>query len=91
MRRTHDQVRAETMIAERCGLLTLARKHAEGTARQVRTGRMSADDKTMIDRAVAAFAEAGAIGLHVEGETPAAVRDALREPVKAMMEVGRDA
>jgi hypothetical protein len=93
MRRTHAEVRAEalaaTMISERLGLIELARKHAEGTALAVRNRQISAEDKTMIDRAVLAFAEAGAIGLGVVGETPAAVRDALRGPVKAMMEAGR--
>jgi hypothetical protein len=84
MRRTHDQVRADAIVAERSGVLAMVDKHRAGVAVAVRTGKLSADDAELINRHVASFAESCAIGLHVEGETPATVRAAMRPLVRAL-------
>lgn len=74
-----DQARRDTIIDERTGVLNLARRSRVGTAEQVRQGRISPEVADHIDRAVFAFAEKVAIGLHVETETDGAVRKQLRE------------
>ena len=79
-----DRVRRDTIIDERTGVLNLARRSREGTAVQVRQGRISAEVADHIDRAVFAFAEKVAIGLHVEGETEGAVRQQLRDVMRAI-------
>jgi hypothetical protein len=89
MRQTHEQVRCAAIIGERAGVLDLAKRSREGTAVQLRAGKLSAEQKTHVDRAIDAFAEKVAIGLHVDGETPAVVRDAMRSAVKALAEAAR--
>lgn len=86
MRRTHDQVRVETRIEERSGMLAQVAKHRAGVAIAVRRGTMTLAEAELVNRQVAALAEACAIGLHVESETCHAVRDAMRPLVK---ELGR--
>lgn len=83
-RRTLEDVRVETMIAERSGMLLRAAEHRVSVERAVQSGKFSADEGAMVIRQVAIFAECCAIGLHVDGDTPAAVRDALRPLVKGM-------
>lgn len=84
MRRTHDDVRAATRIEERAGMLAMVAKHRAGVAMAVRAGKMSRDDGDLVMRQIAGFAESCAIGLHVESDTPVAVRDAMRPLVKAL-------
>lgn len=79
-----DRARRDTIIDERTGVLNLARRSREGTAVQVRQGRISADVADHIDRAVFAFAEKVAIGLHVEGETDIALRRQMRDVMAAL-------
>lgn len=86
MRRTHDQVRVETRIEERAGVLAQAARHRAAVATAVRNGTMTQREAELINRQMAAFAEDCAIGLHVESETCHAVRDAMRPLVK---ELGR--
>lgn len=101
MRRTHDQVarvpnaeeraRRDTIIEERTGVLNLARQSRAGTAEQVRLGRITTDAADQIDRAVFAFAEKVAIGLHVDVDTDPDVRAQLRAVVRAIDAAGDDA
>lgn len=86
-----EQVRRDTIIEERTGVLNLARRSREGTAVHVRNGRLSADVAEQIDRAVFVFAEKVAIGLHVEAETDPVVRAQLREVVRALEAASTDA
>jgi hypothetical protein len=88
-RRTHDAVRFEAIIAERTGVLAQVVRHREGVSTAVRAGRLSEADAALINRNVAAFAEGCAIGLHVDAETPIAVRDALRPLMKALHDGAR--
>lgn len=66
-RRTHAQVRVETMIAERGGIIAMVAKHRDSVGIAVRGGKLSAAEGEHVMRQVAAFAESCAIGLHVEG------------------------
>lgn len=82
MRRTHDQVRAETRIEERAGMIAQAARHRSAVATAVRRGTMTEAEGELVNRQMAVFVEDCAIGLHVEGEACAAVRDAMRPLVK---------
>ncbi len=84
MRRTHDQVRVETRIEERAGMIAQVLRHRAAVATAVRRGRMTEREGELVNRQMAAFAEDIAIGLHVEGATCAAVRDAMRPLVKGL-------
>jgi len=59
-------------------------RHRAGVAIAVKAGRLSEADADLINRNVAAFAEGCAIGLHVNEDTPLAVRDAMRPLVQAL-------
>lgn len=79
-----EQNRFDAILEERTGVLNLARRNRDGTALAVRTGRMTAEEKGYVDRAVFAFAEKIAIGFHVEVEMGAEMRAKIRGAVKAM-------
>lgn len=83
-RRTLEDMRVATIIAERSGMLGQVESHRAAMALAVRAGRISENEAALVNRQIAAFAEGCAIGLHVDGNTPAAVRDALRLLVKAV-------
>lgn len=87
-RRTLDSARSDAIIAERAGMLAHVARHRAGVSIAVRAGRLTSADADLVNRHVAAFAESCAIGLHVDGETPAAVRDAMRPLVQALNDGG---
>lgn len=70
-------------------MLAQVARHRAGVSIAVRAGRLTEADADLVNRHVAAFAEGCAIGLHVDGETPAAVRDAMRPLVLALNEGDR--
>ncbi|WP_342248629.1 Rieske 2Fe-2S domain-containing protein [Sphingomonas sp. OTU376] len=76
-RRTHDDVRNETIVAERSGMLAHVARHRAGVSIAVQAGRMTTSDADLVNRQVAAFAESCAIGLHIDGDTDQV--QALRE------------
>jgi len=79
-----ETIAAEAIIAERSGILAHVTRRRAGLSIAVRAGRLTQADADLIERAVAAFAEDCAIGLHVQGETPVEVRDAMRPLVLAL-------
>lgn len=87
-RRAHDDVRNETIVAERSGMLAHVARHRAGVLIAVQAGRLTSADADLVNRQVAAFAESCAIGLHIDGDTPNAVRDAMRPLVQALNDGG---
>lgn len=77
-RRTFTDVRREEIVAERGGVLTLARAHCGQIDALVERRRISAEDATHLKERLRAFADQIATGLHREGTDPAGTRAAMR-------------
>lgn len=77
----------ETIVAERAGVLALARSYASAVDAAVSKGRIPAGEATALKGWAKAFADMIATGLHREGADPAGVRAALREITKGATDV----
>jgi hypothetical protein len=75
---TLSPIEVDTIVAERAGVLVLARTHARHTGTMLASGKLSAADKTLVDNAVRGFADQVAAGLHVQTQDDRAVRAAMR-------------
>lgn len=84
MSRTDEQIRTDAIVGERTGILTMVAKHRAGVEVQVRNGKISEAEADLVNRNIASFAESCVIGLHIEAETPAAVREAMRPLMKGL-------
>lgn len=82
-RRSFDDVRAEAISAERIGMLRHVEQHRAAMAHAVARGKVDEATAAYVNRQIAAFAEGCAIGLHIDGDTPPSVRDAVRAELRA--------
>ncbi|WP_157134538.1 hypothetical protein [Sphingomonas sp. PAMC 26605] len=72
----------ETIVAERAGVLALARSYASAIDAWVSKGRIDVGEATALKGWAKAFADMIAIGLHREDSDPVGVRAALLEIMK---------
>lgn len=77
-----SEIATATIVAERAGVLALAKRHCGQIDVLVRQGRVSADEATTLKERVRAFADQIAQGLHVQTDDDRAVRAAMREVLK---------
>lgn len=80
--RTFRDVETDTIVAERAGVLGLARVFAAQVEQLVAAGRVPGPEATVLKDRIRAFADGIATGLHREGHDHPAVRAAMREVMR---------
>ena len=78
---------AEAIAIERVAVLAHAEEHARQVTALVARGQLTADEATVLNHRVRAFAEGIATGLHVGGDAPD-TRRVVRAAVQARREQG---
>lgn len=71
-----------TIVAERAGVLSLAKRQCVHIDRVAARGTISDADATLLKQQTWAFADQVAQGLHIQADDDAAVRAAMRDVVR---------
>ncbi len=80
--RPNAEVERETIVAERAGVLALARSYGRAVDVAVSKNRIGAGEASALKGWAKAFADMIAIGLHREDADPAGVHAAMRAIVE---------
>lgn len=77
-------VQRATIVAERAGMLTLARRHADQVETLIKLGRIDREAGNRLKDSIRAFVDQAAQGLHRDEADPDGVREAMasRSPTR---------
>jgi hypothetical protein len=78
----------ETIVAERAGVLALAKRHCTQVDAMVARGTIAGDEATLLKERLRAFADQVAQGLHIETMDDRAVRAPMRAILKDQEKAG---
>lgn len=81
MSAVEDAVR-DTIVAERTGVLALAKVFGGQVDALVESGRVPAAEATLLKDRIRAFADSIATGLHRDGADPIGVRELMRHVMR---------